>query len=67
MSDHFWLSDEQYRRLAPPLPSDSRPPNQIRIMPPSPLAPRSAKVMEPGVTAHSADQKGRLLYTRVPQ
>jgi len=24
MSDHFWLSDEQYRRLAPLLPSDTR-------------------------------------------
>ena len=24
MSDHFWLSDEQYLRLAPLLPSDTR-------------------------------------------
>jgi len=24
MSDHFWLSDEQYERLAPLLPSDTR-------------------------------------------
>ena len=24
MSDHFWLSDEQYRRLAPLLPTDTR-------------------------------------------
>ncbi len=24
MSDHFWLSDEQYGRLAPLLPSDTR-------------------------------------------